>query len=150
MGKSDSSAGWGRHAQHTMERATILIVDDQPDIRRLLSISLGADYQLIEAEDGLTALDLLARHQPSLVLLDVMLPGALDGLQVLDRIRAEPAHDGVVVAMLTACGHLTDQHLAITRGADAYFTKPFSPLAVRSWIRDALSKTHPDSDFMPL
>lgn len=149
MGGSESG-GWGRHVQHPMSRPKILVVDDQLEIRRLLSISLGADYEMIEAADGQAALDLLTLHQPSLVLLDVMLPGALDGLQVLDRIRAHPELGGVVVAMLTARGQLADEHAAMTRGADAYFTKPFSPLAMRSWIREALNKNHPDSDFMPL
>ena len=128
----------------------VLIVDDQLDIRRLLTISLGNDYEVLQAADGLTALEMVHLHQPSLILLDVMLPGELDGLQVLDRIRAHPDHQHIMVAMLTARGQVIDQHAALTRGADAYFTKPFSPLAVRSWIRDALNRVDPASDFPPV
>jgi DNA-binding response OmpR family regulator len=149
MAVSDADARWGQPPPQAVV-PRVLIVDDQLDIRRLLTISLGNDYEVLQAADGLTALEMVQLHQPSLILLDVMLPGELDGLQVLDRIRAHPAHQHIVVAMVTARGQVIDQHAALTRGADAYFTKPFSPLAVRSWIRDALNKVNPASDFLPL
>ena len=69
----------------------ILVVDDHPDIRRLLSITLGLDYEVFEAIDGATALQAVRAHQPQAVLLDGMMPGGLDGLAVLDAIRCDPA-----------------------------------------------------------
>ncbi|MDD2881844.1 MAG: response regulator [Rhodoferax sp.] len=114
---------------------TILIVDDHSDIRRLLSITLGKTFQIIEAEDGASALEAIHHHHPKVVLLDVMMPGELDGLQVLDAIKADPATRDTLVAMITARGQSADHDDARQRGADAYFIKPFSPLQVVSWVR---------------
>ena len=113
----------------------ILIVDDHSDIRRLLSITLGKEYEILEAEDGVAALELIRRHHPQTVLLDVMMPGELDGLQVLDAIKADPLIKGTLVAMVTARGQVADGDDARRRGADAYFIKPFSPLQVVAWVR---------------
>ena len=114
---------------------TILIVDDHSDIRRLLTITLGKEYEILEAEDGVAALALIRRHQPRVVLLDVMMPGALDGLQVLDAIKADPQTRDILVGMVTARGQVADSDEASRRGADAYFVKPFSPLQVVAWVR---------------
>jgi CheY-like chemotaxis protein len=116
----------------------VLIVDDHTDIRRLLSITLGKDYEIIEAEDGVTALESIRRHRPQIVLLDVMMPGEMDGLQVLDAIKADPQLHDTLVAMVTARGQVADGDDARKRGADAYFIKPFSPLQVVAWVREHL------------
>lgn len=116
----------------------ILIVDDNADIRRLLSITLGRQYEVIEAENGVAALQAIRKHQPVAVLLDVMMPGELDGLQVLEAIRSDPQSRKTLVAMLTARGQQTDRDEAQQRGADAYFIKPFSPLQVVAWLRERL------------
>ena len=113
----------------------ILIVDDHADIRRLLSITLGRQFEILEAENGVAALESIRRYHPKIVLLDVMMPGEIDGLQVLDAIRADPAIRATRVAMLTARGQQADRDDATKRGADAYFVKPFSPLQVVSWVR---------------
>jgi CheY-like chemotaxis protein len=117
----------------------ILIVDDQAVIRRLLSITLGKDYEILEAEDGLGALEAIRRHHPKVVLLDVMMPGAMDGLQVLDTIKGNPLTRDILVAMVTARGQAADSEDARQRGADAYFIKPFSPLQVLAWVRSKLA-----------
>jgi CheY-like chemotaxis protein len=116
----------------------ILIVDDHADIRRLLSVTLGKRFSILEAEDGLSALEIIRRDPPRLVLLDVMMPGELDGLAVLDAIKSDPKTRHVLVAMLTARGQTADSDDARSRGADAYFVKPFSPLQVVSWVKDKL------------
>jgi CheY-like chemotaxis protein len=116
----------------------ILIVDDHADIRRLLSITLGKQYEILEAENGAAALDSIRRFHPKVVLLDVMMPGELNGLQVLDAIKGSPLTSDILVAMVTARGQVADSDEARKRGADAYFIKPFSPLQVVAWIRDAL------------
>jgi len=117
---------------------SILIVDDHSDVRRLLSITLGKEFNVIEAEDGTGALRAIRRHRPKAVLLDVMMPGERDGLQVLDAIKADPATCGIQVAMVTARGQVADGSDALKRGADAYFIKPFSPLQVVAWVRSHL------------
>jgi CheY-like chemotaxis protein len=116
----------------------ILIVDDHSDIRRLLSITLGKSYEVLEAEDGIAALEVIKRQRPRIVLLDIMMPGELDGLQVLDAIKSNPATKDTLVAMVTARGQSADYEIGRQRGADAYFIKPFSPLQVVNWIREKL------------
>jgi CheY-like chemotaxis protein len=116
----------------------ILIVDDHSDIRRLLAITLGKEYELLEAQDGLGALEAVRRHHPKIVLLDVMMPGEMDGLQVLEAIKTNPQYADILVAMITARGQASDSDGARERGADAYFIKPFSPLQVVAWVRDQL------------
>jgi CheY-like chemotaxis protein len=113
----------------------ILIVDDHADIRRLLTISLRKEYEVREAEDGASALDILRHEHPKIVLLDVMMPGELDGLQVLDVIKADPKTRDIPVAILSARGQMADHDEASRRGADAYFVKPFSPMQVVAWVR---------------
>ena len=117
----------------------ILIVDDHADMRRLLSISAGNEYEVMEAEDGESAFEATRRLRPDAVLLDIMMPGAMDGLQVLDAIRADPALKHIRVAMITARGQATDLSAGKDHGADAYFVKPFSPLKLLSWLRTQLN-----------
>jgi CheY-like chemotaxis protein len=112
----------------------ILVVDDQPDIRRLLRATLAKNYLISEAEDGVQALKAIEQDRPKLVLLDVMMPGEIDGLQVLAAIKGNPHTSDILVAILSARGQALDQDEAKKRGADAYFIKPFSPKLVRSWI----------------
>ena len=71
----------------------ILLVDDHSDIRRLIRITLGKDFDVLEAEDGLTGLEIARKQQPDLVVLDVMMPGEMDGLQVLDAIKGDETLD---------------------------------------------------------
>jgi len=118
--------------------AQVLIVDDQSDIRRLLSISLGKSYEILESEDGQTALDMVQQHSPKVVLLDVMMPGAMNGLDVLAAIKGNPRTAHIAVAMVSARGQPTDCEQADARGADAYFIKPFSPLQVVAWVRQQI------------
>lgn len=118
----------------------ILLVDDHSDIRRLIRITLGKAFEVLEAEDGTTALTIARRHKPDLIVLDVMMPGELDGLQVLDAIKADPTLVQTRVIMVTARGQARDYDDGIQRGADAYFIKPFSPLQLVAAIKDILAK----------
>jgi CheY-like chemotaxis protein len=119
--------------------AIVLVVDDHPEVRRLLSISLGKAHQMLEAENGVAALEAIRRHQPTVVLLDVMMQGDIDGLQVLEHIKTNPLTRATLVAMISARGQEADCQEAQRRGADAYFVKPFSPLAVVKWVREQLA-----------
>lgn len=118
---------------------TILVVDDQSDIRRLLRIALMRDFQIVEAEDASSALEIVRKTPPDLVLLDIMMPGHLDGLDALRAIKADPATRHIPVAMITARGQLADTDEATLLGADGYFVKPFSPIQVAAWVRQRLS-----------
>ena len=115
----------------------ILVVDDNVEVRRLLSVSLSKQYQVIEADNGAAALYAVHTYHPSAVLLDVMMPGEMDGLQVLDAVKSAPETKNIPVAMVTARGQKSDSEDAKKRGADAYFVKPFSPQRVVEWVRSA-------------
>lgn len=117
----------------------VLIVDDNPDMRRLIRITLGDAYEVLEAGDGESALVQVSKHLPNLVILDIMMPGALDGLQVLERIRSTPAWQHILVMMLTARGQTSDQQFGMSKGADAYFVKPYSPMQLLQWVRTRLA-----------
>lgn len=123
----------------------VLIVDDQADIRRMMNIALGEDFDLLEAEDGLTALDMVRQHRPDVVLLDVMMPGGLDGLQVLEKIRADPRLKHTRVILVSAKGQVSDYDLGMQMGANAYFVKPFSPLQLLVAINDQLAQLKIDN-----
>ena len=125
-------------SQDPAVQTRILIVDDNADIRRLLNIVLRQRCTLLEASHGHDALQIIARERPLLVLLDVMMPGEMDGLQVLDAIKGNPELKDTVVAMVTARGQTRDSIDAFRRGADAYFIKPFSPRDIKNWIESRL------------
>jgi CheY-like chemotaxis protein len=120
--------------------SSVLIVDDHPDIRSLLSLLLGHNFKLFEAENGKDALELVRRHRPDVVILDVMMPGEMDGLQVLKVIKNDSELKKTYVIIVTARGQASDLEFATSLGADAYFIKPFSPLALANHIKAHLSK----------
>jgi CheY-like chemotaxis protein len=108
----------------------LLIVDDEDGVRSLVRMTLdGGAYQILEASDGNEALELARAHQPELVLLDVMLPD-LSGFEVCNTLKHDPLTSRAAVVMLTAMAQHTDLDSAEDAGADGYFTKPFSPIAL--------------------
>ena len=114
---------------------TILVVDDLIDIRKLIRITVGNAYEVLEAEAGMTALQIIRNHKPCLVLLDIMMPGEMDGFQVLDAIRADPELKATPVIMVTARGQANDYDRGMSRGANAYVIKPFSPALLLDTIK---------------
>jgi DNA-binding response OmpR family regulator len=127
---------------------TVLVVDDEPMLRNLLSRLLRMEgYEVLEAEDGLTALDLVAREKPDLVLLDVMLP-ARNGLDVLGDLRRT---SDIPVILVSALAEEADRVLGLKMGADDYVTKPFSAAElsarVESVLRRAEMRSSPAASF---
>jgi CheY-like chemotaxis protein len=107
----------------------ILIVDDHADIRKLIRMTLEfEDYDVLEAADGEAAVTQAATWLPDLVLLDVMMPGAFDGLEACRQLKANPALASTHVILLSARGQARDREAGLKAGADAYLVKPFSPL----------------------
>jgi len=86
------------------------------------------DFEIHEAHDGETGLNMARAIQPAIMLLDVMMPGLLDGYQVCQRIKQDPDLCHIKVIMLTARGQASDIAMGEAAGADAYLVKPFSPL----------------------
>lgn len=114
----------------------ILIVEDQPDLRELIRMSLElGDYEIHEAEDGDSALAMAAQVSPDLMLLDVMMPGSIDGLGVCRRIKADPAHRNIRIIMLSARSQAADRMAGLNAGADDYLVKPFSPRQLLQVVR---------------
>ena len=114
----------------------ILVVDDQSDIRKLIRITLGKAYDVLEAEDAITAHEIILRHHPVVVVLDIMMPGPMNGLHLLDAIRADPELKDTRVIMVTARGQARDYEIGMARGADRYIIKPFSPLLLAGVIKE--------------
>jgi DNA-binding response OmpR family regulator len=116
----------------------VLLVDDEPNILLSLEFLMKREgYEVATAGDGELALRALAERVPDLVILDVMLP-KLNGFEVCQRIRAEPAWRGVRVLMLTAKGRETEMKRGLELGADAYVTKPFSTRELVAEVRRLL------------
>jgi DNA-binding response OmpR family regulator len=114
---------------------TVLIVDDETNIVISLEYLLRREgYEVLVARDGQEALDTIARTPPDLVLLDVMLP-RLNGFQVCQKLRENPAWAGVRVLMLTAKGREAEVSKGLALGADAYVTKPFSTRELLARVR---------------
>lgn len=114
---------------------TVLVVDDRGEIRLLLRVALGKYVEVIEAVDGTQALQQIRMHRPAVVLLDLMMPGQMSGLQVLETVRADPALRDTIIGVITARGQVSDRASAESRGADAFFVKPFSPQAIVAWVQ---------------
>jgi len=120
----------------------ILIVDDQPEVRELVEVTLSiGDYQILQASSGDEALALTRIERPDLVLLDVMMPNSsIDGFEVCRRIKSDPVLHQTVVIMVTARGQEQDLQIGKAAGADGYFTKPFSPLELMSKVEEMLGE----------
>jgi CheY-like chemotaxis protein len=127
-----------RPAGSMQGRRTVLIADDEPSIRQLVQATIGADeINVVEASDGDEAWSLIQAHRPSLVLLDVRMPGRT-GLEILSAIRSNPSLSNTKVIILTASAVASDMSAALAAGADSYLTKPFSPRDLLSRLDEAL------------
>ena len=116
---------------------SVLIVDDDPSIRKLVATTLEdvAGFELVEAADGDEALELAREEAPAIVLLDIDMPG-IDGFEACRRLRAEPQTADATVVMLTAAADEEAERAAEEAGADLFITKPFSPLELLRLVDD--------------
>jgi CheY-like chemotaxis protein len=107
----------------------VLVVDDDPFIRKLVATTLEdvSKFELYEAADGIEALQIAEREQPAIIFLDLDMP-RLDGIDACRQLRANPATSDVTIVILTAAQGETMERRAEDAGADLFLTKPFSPL----------------------
>ncbi|HZX60607.1 MAG TPA: response regulator transcription factor [Candidatus Methylomirabilis sp.] len=128
-------------------RAKVLVVDDEPDILDLVRYHLEREgYQVVGCRDGKSALDLVGREKPDLVVLDLLMPG-VDGFEVCRRLRRESS---IPIVMLTAKADETDTVVGLELGADDYVTKPFSPRELVARVRAVLRRGTGPADQGPL
>ena len=129
-----------------MAKATILAVDDEEDIRELVKLSLAREgYEVLTCETGEQALQTACIRLPTLVILDIMLPG-IDGLEVCKRLKRDPRTQYLPVVMLTAKAAEADIVTGLELGADNYVTKPFSGKVLVARVRRILSRTRERTD----
>jgi two-component system OmpR family response regulator len=119
----------------------ILIVEDEPEIAKLIKLTLEREgFSCNCCGDGLAALQAFSKQQPDVIILDLMLPG-LDGLEVCARIRQKPGVKDPYILMLTAKGEEIDRVIGLSTGADDYLVKPFSPTELVARVRALLRRS---------
>ena len=133
-----------------MRKERILVVDDEPDIRDVLRLTLEAEgYEVFEAADGEEAITQVQKLSPQLILLDYKLP-RLEGPQVCHRLKKDILLQHLPIIMLTSKGEITDKLEGINAGADDYLTKPFDPTELLARVRMVLRRTARALDANPL
>lgn len=123
-----------------MARESIVVVEDEPDIREVIEYNLTREgYRVSAADDGKDGIDVIRKEAPDLVVLDLMLPG-IDGVEICRRLKADPLTRGIPIIMVTAKGEESDVVLGLGVGADDYVAKPFSPKELMARVRAVLRR----------
>jgi two-component system sensor histidine kinase ChiS len=126
--------------------ATVLIIDDEIHIRRLIAQMLElAGYQVLEAASGPEALRLIEETRPDVITCDIFMPG-MTGFDVLEALKSEPATAEIPVIMLTALGQEKDTNRAMELGAADYVTKPFGTTKLAETIERQLEGVQGDNE----
>ena len=129
-----------------MSREKILVVDDEDHIVELISYNLiNSDYEVLSANNGISAIEIAKREHPKLVLLDLMIPG-VDGYDVCKALRQDENTRAISIIMLTAKGEELDKILGLELGADDYITKPFSIRELLARIKAVLRRSSNSSN----
>ncbi|HMB01937.1 MAG TPA: response regulator [Spirochaetota bacterium] len=123
------------------ENAKVMIVDDEPDIVKIVKMSLElANYGIIEANSGEECLEKLEKGEmPDLILLDIMMPG-LSGYEVCEKIRKNEKYNEIKIVMLTAKGQKGDAEEGLKAGADDYIIKPFDPYELIEQVKEIMER----------
>ena len=120
----------------------ILVVDDQPDIRKLMRLTLGLRYKVSEAASASEASDKVAGERPDLVLLDIMMPG-VNGLEWCAMMKSQAVIPSMKIIFVSARGQASDVAEGMAAGADGYIIKPFSPLELLKVVERHLDHADP-------
>ena len=128
----------------SVEKHTILLVDDEPDILDFISYNLRKEgYSVHTALDGFEALSVAEKVRPQLVILDVMMPG-MDGIETCERLKQMPGMEHTIIAFLTARSEDYSQLAGFGAGADDYIAKPIKPGLLISRVKALLRRYHPE------
>ncbi|MGY1488078.1 response regulator transcription factor [Methylobacillus pratensis] len=118
----------------------ILIIEDQEDVRKLIHLSLGDDqYIIYEANNGDTGLALAEEVKPDLILMDIMMPGIMNGYQICDTLKGKEDFKHTKIIFLTARAQEQDMLDGYRSGCDDYLVKPFSPIRLAEIVESLLS-----------
>jgi two-component system OmpR family response regulator len=120
-------------------RGTILICEDEPELRELIRVVLNGGYAFVEAADGVESLELARGLRPDLVLLDLMMPGQ-SGVEVLRELRSDPALEQTPVIVVSAFSTDADKASAFAAGADRFLEKPFEPDELAAMVEELLGR----------
>lgn len=124
----------------------VLVVDDEAEIRELCRVNLEFEgFEVVEAKNGNEAIDMVRRHHPDLVFLDLMMPG-VDGWDVLHALKSDDDLARIPVILLTAKSGEEDQMRGWQEGILEYVSKPFNPLSLAEWARRAMVPRDPADD----
>jgi len=120
----------------------LLIVDDQQEIREMLELvfKFVGFNKLFTAKNGEKAIDIAKKEKPDLILMDVKMPGKIDGLEATRILKNDPVSKKSVIVMLSAQTQKNDRNKAFLYGADHFISKPFSPLALANKVEQLLQK----------
>ena len=117
----------------------ILIVDDRLEVRELVEVTLRVkNYLILQAETGEEAISIAKAEKPELILMDIMMPGGIDGLEATRILKNDPQTKDCTIVMLTAKGQRADKEKGFEAGADDYFVKPFSPLDLIKKVEEVI------------
>lgn len=136
-----------RDADEQDRAHTVLVVEDTPDIIRVIHLALHDHFRIFAAGDGKKGLEMATRELPSLVITDLMMP-EIDGLELTRRLRANPKTRHIPIVMLTARADLDDRVAGLDTGVNAYLTKPFSPRELLSTVRSLLGTQDTATDLL--
>ena len=123
----------------TTNKKKVLIAEDEPQVRQMICKIVGKDYIALEAENGREAVVMTRKHNPALVLMDIMMP-TMDGYTSCHMIKTDPATEATRVLMLTGVAYETNMELARQIGADGYMVKPFSAQDLLARIKRLVEK----------
>lgn len=118
----------------------VLIVDDEEKVRKLIEVTLSVnELEVLHASSGDQGLKLAREAKPDIILLDIMMPGGLDGFDVCRLLKEDPDTMDIYIIMLTAKGQKVDKERGLASGADDYVVKPFSPMELMDKIDKILA-----------
>jgi len=136
-----------RDPEEDSRRHTCLVVEDTPDVIRLVGMALQQDFKMLSAPDGAQGLEMARNELPSLIVTDLMMPG-MDGLELTRRLRDDPTTRHIPIVMLTARGELEDRVAGMDTGVNAYLAKPFSPRELLASARSLVKTQAAQADIL--
>jgi signal transduction histidine kinase len=134
-----------RDADERLRPHSVLVVEDTPDVIRVIRLALHHEFRVLAASDGAKGLDLARKHLPTLIITDLMMP-ELDGLELTSRVRRDPATRHIPIVMLTAKSALDDRVTGLEMGVNAYLAKPFSSKELLSTVHSLVQTSETAAD----